>query len=369
MARHFRGTGHILRFIEYMDVGHTNGWRMDDVVPATEIVETIDAEFAARAGRARVPRRGREALALRGRRRRDRRHRVGDAAVLRRLHPRAALGRGPALHVPLRRARPRPARARPQRRDRRRARRCDRRIWSERTDRYSELRSAERRSTCRRSRCRTSAARLREASQAGPRTLSGRRRTARRLRACTCGRGRSCRRCRKAVSAARLDPFRAPDRDLARLPRRVPDRPRARADHDPARGVRERAPGHRLGADARAPALSSSRSSTSSSLLAPARARGVVDVLELRVHRRLPDAALGLPAPARAFARFRNTLLLANVIGLARLRRRADGAAADVPGFGFADTLGRRRPEPRTASSSSPRTPTRRCRACTPPTR
>jgi cyclic pyranopterin phosphate synthase len=45
MARHFRGTGHILRFIEYMDVGHTNGWRMDDVVPAREIVDTIGAEF------------------------------------------------------------------------------------------------------------------------------------------------------------------------------------------------------------------------------------------------------------------------------------------------------------------------------------
>jgi cyclic pyranopterin phosphate synthase len=45
MARHFRGTGHILRFIEYMDVGHTNGWRMDDVVPAREIVERISAEF------------------------------------------------------------------------------------------------------------------------------------------------------------------------------------------------------------------------------------------------------------------------------------------------------------------------------------
>src|SRR5881394_3030893 len=45
MARHFRGTGHILRFIEYMDVGHTNGWRMDDVVPAQEIVDTIGAEF------------------------------------------------------------------------------------------------------------------------------------------------------------------------------------------------------------------------------------------------------------------------------------------------------------------------------------
>jgi len=45
MARFFRGTGHILRFIEYMDVGHTNGWRMDDVVTAREIVETIGREF------------------------------------------------------------------------------------------------------------------------------------------------------------------------------------------------------------------------------------------------------------------------------------------------------------------------------------
>jgi GTP 3',8-cyclase len=43
MARLFREAGHILRFIEYMDVGHTNGWRMDDVVPAAEIVATIDA--------------------------------------------------------------------------------------------------------------------------------------------------------------------------------------------------------------------------------------------------------------------------------------------------------------------------------------
>ncbi len=44
MARHFRGTGHILRFIEYMDVGHTNGWRMDDVITARDIVRMIDAE-------------------------------------------------------------------------------------------------------------------------------------------------------------------------------------------------------------------------------------------------------------------------------------------------------------------------------------
>ncbi len=43
MAEQFRGTGHVLRFIEYMDVGHTNGWRLDDVVPAAEIVRTIDS--------------------------------------------------------------------------------------------------------------------------------------------------------------------------------------------------------------------------------------------------------------------------------------------------------------------------------------
>jgi cyclic pyranopterin phosphate synthase len=45
MARHFHGSGHILRFIEYMDVGHTNGWRMDDVVTAKEIVSMIGREM------------------------------------------------------------------------------------------------------------------------------------------------------------------------------------------------------------------------------------------------------------------------------------------------------------------------------------
>ncbi len=43
LADHFRGTPHTLRFIEYMDVGHTNGWRLDDVVSAEEIVRTLDA--------------------------------------------------------------------------------------------------------------------------------------------------------------------------------------------------------------------------------------------------------------------------------------------------------------------------------------
>ncbi|CAN5682079.1 GTP 3',8-cyclase MoaA [soil metagenome] len=45
MARHFHGSGHIVRFIEFMDVGHTNGWKMDDVVPAAEVVAMIDAEL------------------------------------------------------------------------------------------------------------------------------------------------------------------------------------------------------------------------------------------------------------------------------------------------------------------------------------
>jgi cyclic pyranopterin phosphate synthase len=45
MARHFRGSGHIVRYIEYMDVGSTNGWRMDDVIASAEIVRRIAAQF------------------------------------------------------------------------------------------------------------------------------------------------------------------------------------------------------------------------------------------------------------------------------------------------------------------------------------
>ncbi len=111
MARHFRGTGHILRLIEFMDVGASNGWRLDDVVPAAELVARDRRRVAARAGRARLPGRGGGALPLSRRRRRDRRHRVGHPAVLRRLHPRPPVGRRPPLHVPVRERRPRPARA------------------------------------------------------------------------------------------------------------------------------------------------------------------------------------------------------------------------------------------------------------------
>ena len=45
LARWARSRGHIVRFIEYMDVGHTNGWRLDDVVPGEEVVHRISAEM------------------------------------------------------------------------------------------------------------------------------------------------------------------------------------------------------------------------------------------------------------------------------------------------------------------------------------
>ena len=45
LAQRFRGTDTAVRFIEYMDVGHSNGWRLDDVVPAAEIVAAIDARW------------------------------------------------------------------------------------------------------------------------------------------------------------------------------------------------------------------------------------------------------------------------------------------------------------------------------------
>jgi cyclic pyranopterin phosphate synthase len=43
LPRHFSGPDYIVRFIEYMDVGHTNGWKLDDIIPAAEIVERLDA--------------------------------------------------------------------------------------------------------------------------------------------------------------------------------------------------------------------------------------------------------------------------------------------------------------------------------------
>src|SRR5712692_9810109 len=45
MAAHFRRSGHVLRFIEYMDVGSTNGWRLEEVVPAAEIISLIGGQW------------------------------------------------------------------------------------------------------------------------------------------------------------------------------------------------------------------------------------------------------------------------------------------------------------------------------------
>jgi cyclic pyranopterin phosphate synthase len=45
MAAHFRGSGQVLRFIEFMDVGTTNGWRLEEVVPAAEIISLIGGQW------------------------------------------------------------------------------------------------------------------------------------------------------------------------------------------------------------------------------------------------------------------------------------------------------------------------------------
>ena len=45
MARRFKASGHVLRCIEFMDVGATNGWRMDDVIPSSEIIRMLDAHM------------------------------------------------------------------------------------------------------------------------------------------------------------------------------------------------------------------------------------------------------------------------------------------------------------------------------------
>ena len=143
-----------------MDVGATNGWRMDDVVPAAEIVRTDRPRASARARRGELPRRGGAALALPRRRRRDRRDRVGHAAVLRRLHAAPASPPTAGSTRACSRRTGHDLRAlRPLRRERRGARAAiGRRSGRARTDRYSEIRSAQTGAGARRSRCRTSAA-------------------------------------------------------------------------------------------------------------------------------------------------------------------------------------------------------------------
>ena len=93
MAGYFRGTGHILRFIEYMDVGATNGWRLDEVTPAHEIISRLDRVFPIEPlrpnYRGEVARRWRYV---------DGQGEIGviasvDPTFLRRMHPGQTLGR------------------------------------------------------------------------------------------------------------------------------------------------------------------------------------------------------------------------------------------------------------------------------------
>ncbi len=124
LARHFKGSGHILRFIEFMDVGTTNGWRMDDVYPADRIVEDIDRVFPLDPVPPNYP--GEVANRYRYR---DGSGEIGVIASV--THPfcgsctqGAHLGRGDAVHLPLRLAGDRSAGAAARRRNRRGASRC-----------------------------------------------------------------------------------------------------------------------------------------------------------------------------------------------------------------------------------------------------
>ena len=143
LAGHFRGTGHVLRFIEFMDVGTTNGWQLEDVVTADEIVERIGARWPL------------EPVALESPDATARRFRYGDgageigviASVTKpfcgacsrarlsaegRLYTCLFAARGHDLRAPLRSGAT----------DTELAEKL-RGVWSRRTDRYSELRTSE----------------------------------------------------------------------------------------------------------------------------------------------------------------------------------------------------------------------------------
>jgi cyclic pyranopterin phosphate synthase len=143
LAGRFRNTGHTVRFIEYMDVGSTNGWRLDDVVPADEIVRRIDAEWPLEPV---TPARADETA--RRWRYRDGAGEIGVIASVTqpfcggcsrarlsaegRLYTCLFAARGHDLRAPLRLGATDDA-----------LEQAIRGIWSSRTDRYSELRTAE----------------------------------------------------------------------------------------------------------------------------------------------------------------------------------------------------------------------------------
>jgi cyclic pyranopterin phosphate synthase len=143
LAEHFRGSGHVLRFIEFMDVGTTNGWRLEDVVTADEIVERIGERWPLEPAEAESP----DATA--------RRFRYADGAgeigvIASVTKPfcgacsRARISAEGRLFTCLFAARGHDLRAplRSEATDEELAEML-RGVWSPRTDRYSELRTAE----------------------------------------------------------------------------------------------------------------------------------------------------------------------------------------------------------------------------------
>jgi hypothetical protein len=142
LCAYFRERGHVLRFIEFMDVGTTNHWLPAQVVPSRELVERVAAvwplEPLGPLYRGEVAARYRYA---------DGRGEIGIISSVtepfcRRLPPGAPLGRWPALHLPLCRRRHRPPRPRALGRRRHGGRREGGRRLGARSDRYSEERAA-----------------------------------------------------------------------------------------------------------------------------------------------------------------------------------------------------------------------------------
>ena len=134
-------------------------------------------------------------------------------------------------------------------------------------------------------------------------------------------------RSRAAVLAAGMVGSSSPDRDLAGVPARLPARARAR--RPAARGgVLERPQGRRRRDELQRPALRADAAAVRRAA-ALARVARELDVLDVRVHRRRRSRCSGsTSAGTTSFASFRNTMLLANVIGLLGYIVDADGAAA-----------------------------------------
>ena len=164
-----------------------------------------------------------------------------------------------------------------------------------------------------------------------------------------------------AVPAARLVGPASPDRDLARVPARLPARTRCR--RPAARGgVLQRAQGRLRRDELQRPALRAHAAAVRRAAPLAGVAREL-DVLDVRVHRAHARAALALRPAARQVRELPQHAAARQRDRPARLHRDADRARRGCSGSGSPTS------RTRTGSSSSPPTPTPPCRACTPPTR